>query len=165
VDSHAIVVIGIGSVFRSDDGLGLFVAEQIDKLGLAGVKVVDGVGDGYALIDSWAGAETAFVIDCAYAGGEPATIYRFDALRESIPADLFLGLSTHSISITDAVALAEVMNRLPRRLIVYGIEGENFEAGTRITPCVKHRAMEVVDRITREIGALAGFNAKEGHRA
>jgi hydrogenase maturation protease len=47
------------------------------------------------------------------------------------------------LSVGDAVELARVMDRLPSRMLVYGIEGEELEEGMRLSQAVE----ESVDRI------------------
>jgi len=149
--SKPTAVIGIGNAFRTDDAVGLYVAEQVRSRGLEGVSVVEGIPDGYALIDAWAGADRAYVVDCASSGAAPGTTYRFDAVRESIPAELFSGLSTHSIAVTDAIDLARTLGRLPAELVVYGIEGENVSAGHGLTSAVQASADRIVDAVLEEI--------------
>ena len=152
---HPVAVIGIGNAYRSDDAVGLYVAGQVRSHALKGVIVVDGIGDGYALIDAWSDSDWAFVIDCASSGAPPGTTFRFDALRETIPSDLFSGLSTHSIAVNDAIELARVLNRLPRGLVVYGIEAENSSTGSELTPVVQDSAHRVAKSIVEEIQALS----------
>ena len=50
------VVIGIGNSFRRDDGVGLAVADEIAKRGLADVRVVTAIGEPRAILDAWTGA-------------------------------------------------------------------------------------------------------------
>ena len=154
MDKNPIAVVGIGNAYRSDDGVGLFIAEQIRSRALNGVKVVVGIGDGFALVDTWSDSTMVFVIDCASSGASPGTMYRFDALHERIPSDLFSGLSTHSIAVNDAVELARVLDRLPDGLVVYGIEGSDFSPGIDLTPAVRESAHKVVDSIHKEIEIL-----------
>jgi len=145
---------GIGNAYRSDDAVGLYVAGQVLSHALKGVIVVDGIGDGYALIDAWSDSDRAFVIDCASSGAPPGTTFRFDALHETIPSYLFSGLSTHSIAVNDAIELARVLNRLPGGLVVYGIEAKNLSAGDELTSAVQDSAHEVARCIVEEIQAL-----------
>jgi len=154
VAQHSVAVIGIGNAYRSDDAVGLYVAGQVRSHALKGVSVVDGIGDGYALIDAWSDSDWAFVIDCASSGAPPGTTFRFDAMRETIPSDLFSGLSTHSIAVNDAIELARVLNRLPRGLIVYGIEGQDCSAGSTVTREVLRGADDVIKQIKKEIDSL-----------
>jgi hydrogenase maturation protease len=39
--------------------------------------------------------------------------------------------STHAFGLADAIELARVLNRLPRKLAIYGIEAAQFDAGTQ----------------------------------
>jgi len=148
-------VVGIGNAYRSDDSVGLYVARQIRSRALNGLRVVEGITDGFALVDTWSDSDFVFVIDCASSGAPPGTTYRFDALHESIPSHLFSGLSTHSIAVNDAVELARVLNRLPKGLAVYGIEGKDFSSGTGMTPEVREGAHEVIESVIEEIKTLA----------
>ncbi|MFH1374904.1 MAG: hydrogenase maturation protease [bacterium] len=154
MDKNPITVVGIGNAYRSDDGVGLYIAERIRSLALNGVKAVVGIGDGFALVDIWSDSTMVFVIDCASSGALSGTTYRFDALHEKIPSNLFSGLSTHSIAVNDAVELARVLNRLPGGLVVYGIEGSDFSPGNDLTPAVRESAHKVVDSIYKEIEVL-----------
>src|ERR1039457_2451863 len=57
--------------------------------------------------------------------------------------------STHAFGVAEAVQLARVLERLPRRLLIYGIEGRRFDLGS--APSV-----EVVEASDRVALALAG---------
>ena len=144
------VVIGIGNEFRRDDGAGMYVSGLIKERTDRKIKVVDGVPDGYAMIETWNDSSRVIIIDCATSGTKPGTIYRFDALNEKIPGELFDGYSTHSISVVDAIELAGTLGRLPKRLLVYGIEGKDYSPGTQLSPEVKMAADQLVEQILDE---------------
>lgn len=147
------VVIGIGNSLRRDDGVGLYVASVIKELSIEGVTVIEGVGDGYALVEAWSNCDRAVVIDCTVSGSAAGTVFRFDALRESIPADLFKGLSTHCISAVDAIALGRILGKIPGSLVIFGIEGEDLSPGEQLTRQVEESADRVVDLIAEELSA------------
>lgn len=146
-----IVVVGIGNEFRRDDGIGLYVARRVEELADRNIKVVVGVSDGYALIDTWNAFSQVIVVDCAVAGNTPGTIYSFDAFKDKIPDELFDGFSTHSISIVNAIELAGTLGRLPKSLMVYGIEGIDYTPGSRLSAEVRQAADSVVEKIISEI--------------
>ena len=50
------LMIGIGNNFRRDDGVGLAVADEVAKRGLAGVRVMTAIGEPGAILDAWTGA-------------------------------------------------------------------------------------------------------------
>jgi hydrogenase maturation protease len=150
-ETASTVVIGVGNEYRKDDAVGLYVARRLADLQLQGVEVICGISDGSALLDLWYGRERCFVIDCACSQSSAGAIFRFNAGVDRIPVDLFSVSSTHNISIAAAVALAEAVARLPRSLIVYGIEGSDFSTGQGLSKEVKLAAEKTVELIRREI--------------
>jgi hydrogenase maturation protease len=50
-----------------------------------------------------------------------------------------------------AIELAQALDSMPRRLIVYGVEGQYFDAATALTPEVETATLEAVNRILTEL--------------
>jgi hydrogenase maturation protease len=57
--------------------------------------------------------------------------------------------STHTIGIAQALELAQVLGRLPARLILYGVEGRQFEIGGRPSPEVEEACWQLAYRIVQ----------------
>lgn len=150
-EATSTVVVGIGNDYRGDDGVGLHVARLVGGMAREDLKVVEGIADGYSLLETWTESSSVFIIDCAVSGATPGRTYRFDALRETIPGDLFDGRSTHAISLVEAIGLARTLGRLPRRLVVFGIEGADFSSGLGLSPEVKRAARATADGIVDEL--------------
>lgn len=129
------VVIGVGSEYRRDDGVGLVVADRLRTCVPPGVDVVGCEQEPSRLLDAWQGAEAAFVVDAAGSGAEPGTLHRFDASEGAIPERIFR-TSTHAFGVGEAVELARALGKLPRRVLVYGVEGGEFSAGEGLTAAV-----------------------------
>jgi len=111
-------------------------------------------GEGAALIEAWQGADTVFLFDAVFTGKKPAgTLYRLDAGAETIPADFF-HYSTHRFGLAEAVELARELGQLPPRLVIFGIEGENFDYGAKLSPAVEKTIQEVVNNIILEIKSV-----------
>ena len=139
-------MIGVGNPLRGDDGVGLLVAQRVRELAGPEVEVLELEGEPSRLIDAWEGADTAAVVDAVSSGAEAGTVMRFEAHEEPLPASL-AAFSTHALGLGDAIEIARALGRLPRRLIVYAIEGARFEAGARPSPAVAasvDRAAEAV---------------------
>ena len=158
----SIVIIGVGNDFRSDDGCGPAVARHLAALRLPGIRVIDHIGDGTDLINAWLDAEVAFVIDCMRSGSDVGTIRRFDALNGDIPEDILAGWSTHAFSITDTIRLARKVGRLPKQLIVYGIEGGLFFVGSELSSPVAKSIPIVAEKILAEIMEIRNYIAARG---
>ena len=102
------------------------------------------------MIDAWEGAEELWLVDAVSSGGEPGTVHRHDASADELPARLY-DTSTHHFGLAEAVELARALDRLPRNVIVYGIEGKSFETGETLSPEVGRAAHEVADAIREEV--------------
>ena len=130
--------------------MGVVIARRLRAQLPADIKVVEASGEGAALLDAWQGANSVVVLDAARSGAPPGTIHRFDASTEPIPS-AFLNYSTHAFSVAEAVELSRVLHELPPHLIVYGIEGSNFEAGVGLSPAVEEAASLVMAQIVGEL--------------
>jgi hydrogenase maturation protease len=150
-----VVVIGIGNRYRSDDAAGLEAARRIAGAAPDGVAVIELEGEPMSLLDAWGEAETVYVVDAVSSGGEPGTVYRFDSRIESPPAQ-FCHRGTHAFSVADVVELARALDRLPRRLIAFGIEGGAFGAGLEVSPEAERGVRDVAGRLLSELREESG---------
>jgi hydrogenase maturation protease len=142
----------VGNAFRGDDAVGLEVARLLRGTLPDGVELLEREGEPTALIDSWDGAEAAWLVDAVSSGAPVGTVHRLDAGEEELPGDLFHA-STHAFGLAEAVELARALGRLPARTIVLGIEGARFEAGDELSPEVAAAAREVVEAVREEVSA------------
>lgn len=144
------LVIGIGNRYRGDDAAGLAVAERIRRLSPPGVTVIEMEGEPVSLLDVWGAAGLVYLVDAVSSGGEPGTVYRFDAAAGP-PQPQFRHRGTHTFSVADTVELARALGCLPGRLIAYGIEGAAFGTGTGLSPAAQSAVAEVSARLLGEL--------------
>jgi hydrogenase maturation protease len=111
--------------------------------------VITHEGEGVSLMEQLADSEAAVVIDAMSSDAKPGTIRRFDASAQPLPAQIFRH-STHAFGIGQAIEMGRALGKLPRRLIVYGIESQDFEAGTQLSPAVELSIETVARRVLRE---------------
>lgn len=147
------LLIGLGNENRGDDAVGLLIASHLKTGEGAGLQVLRHMGETVGLIDDWRGADSLIIVDAAMSGCEAGTIHRIDASAQSMPGDLVL-FSTHDFSVAQAIELARALGQLPPRVIVYGIEGKNFDAGNSLTPAVERAAREVEALVLKDIEAV-----------
>jgi hydrogenase maturation protease len=156
--TQASTVIGVGNTYRRDDGVGIVVVRRLQEQLPAGVRIIEESGDGAALLDAWKGATMVILVDAVHSGAPPGTIHRLDAHAEPIPRRFF-HYSTHAFGVPEAVELARVLNQLPPRLGVYGIEGRNFSAGVGLSAEVEQAAKGLVAQVLNEIRGFAEAGA------
>jgi hypothetical protein len=63
-----------------------------------------------------------------------------------LPVDAFRS-STHAFGLAETIRLARMLDRLPKKLTVYGIEGAHFVAGAPPSPAVLEGVQRAVDEI------------------
>jgi hydrogenase maturation protease len=112
--------------------------------------VLEREGEPTGLLDAWEGADSLWLADAVSSGSEPGTIHRLDAGEEKLPHSLFRA-SSHHLGLAEAIELARALGRLPREVVVYGIEGASFDAGTSVTPAVAAAAERVAEAILEEV--------------
>ncbi|WP_421849479.1 hydrogenase maturation protease [Oricola sp.] len=139
--------VGIGNSFRSDDGVGPWIAGE---LGARGRDTKVHAGDGTGLIDLFQERGSIVLIDATQSGVEPGTLVTFDAIADRLPAEFFR-YSTHRFALAEAVEIARHLGLLPKELMVYGIEGAIFEPGTSLSAPVRAAAEGLVDRLARQM--------------
>jgi hydrogenase maturation protease len=139
-----ILVVGVGNDYRGDDGVGRWIARQLRNRGRPEMEVLESDGDGAALLQAWTEYDTVVLIDAVLSGAEAGAVRRFDASEQPLPPELSPRFSTHTFGVAEAIRMGAVLQQLPRRLLVIGIEGRRFEIGSDFSPEVLRAAQEVV---------------------
>lgn len=161
-----VVVVGIGASGRHDDGVGPVVSAL--AAGLSRARDVGPVVDPLDLLGRWDGATLAVVIDAIRSGASPGTIriVELDAppgLAEEpgatagIPEPRGAGAgpegrepkptSSHGVGLVETLRLARAVGQAPARVVVVGVEGQDFSQGIGLSPPVR----AVVPAAAREV--------------
>jgi len=156
-----IAVIGVGNEFRRDDGVGWAVvarlAERAEERPLpSGTTLLVCDGDPARLITLWEGADLAIVVDAAHAHpGHPGRVHRLELDGEQL-SQTGSATSSHGLGLGDAVELARELDRLPRQLVVYAVEGADSSLGTGLSTSVAAVVEPLTERIAEEITLHVG---------
>ena len=137
------IVVGVGNPDRGDDGIGPWIAHRL----AASTHATSCRGETTELMDLWSDHDDVVVIDAMRSGADPGTLRRFDAHDGPFPTQAFTG-STHNFGLAEAIELSRALGTLPRRLIVYGIEGESFEMGAELSAPVLEAARRLLEELT-----------------
>ncbi len=129
-------IFALGNRYRQDDGVGPWIAEQLRTAGLQVLEVGD---DLTRLVEGLAGADEAWVVEAVCSGQPPGTLHVLEVGSTPLPA-VFNRLSSHDFSLSEALELARALGVLPRRTVVYGLEGRRFGSGEGLSPEVRQAA-------------------------
>jgi hydrogenase maturation protease len=148
-------IIGCGNLDRGDDAAGVRVARRLRKLG---IEADEQSGESFSLMDSWQGFETVVVVDAVCSGGAAGEVRIWDASTRPLPQAEFQ-CSTHGFGLYEAVELARSLDRLPDKLLIYGIEGKQFVPGAPPSAKVE-KAVELVAHQIAELMQTATLTAR-----
>jgi len=135
--------VGVGNSYRSDDGVGPWLAQALAKAG-RGAQVHG--GDGTGLIDLFGQHSDLVILDATLSGRPAGTLTRIDAMDGPVPAELF-HYSTHRFGVAEAIETARALGMLPERLVLYGIEGASFAAGCDLSDPVARAAQDLLETL------------------
>jgi len=146
------VIIGIGSLLRGDDAIGIRVAEAIEREALPpDVKVVTTTAAGLALLDLLTGYERALIIDAIQTRqGKAGDVYRLGL--DDLPAPLH-SFTVHDVSVRSALDIGRKMGLpLPTETVIFAIEvADVTPLRESCTPQVEGAVSKAVNMVLREL--------------
>ena len=146
--SRNTVIIGIGNMYRGDDAIGLIIADELQR---AGVAVIKGNGDATELMESWEGYDKAILIDACPYMEQTGKIHRINANEDDNILIDSIRTSSHNFGISEAIEFSKLLRSLPDEVIIYAVEGENFSQGDEVSDKVKAAIPLVCEQIKQEI--------------
>ena len=140
----AAVVIGVGNTHRRDDGVGPAVAAEVAAQ-RPELRVLCCAAEPTAILDAWAGAARAVIVDAA-APGENAIPGR---VRRCTLGDLAetRAVSSHDLNLAQTYRLGRVLGRAPAEVVVITVDAADDGHGVGLTP-------DMVAAVPRAVAAV-----------
>ncbi|EME55073.1 hydrogenase maturation protease [Amycolatopsis decaplanina] len=145
-----VLVIGVGNEFRRDDGVGPAVARAVAR---HGVQATISDGDTVRLMETWEGAELVIIVDAVRRVSGVDGRWHRTTLPQHGPI-----ASSHGFGIPEAVELAEVLGRLPSRLVIFAVDVTDVGFGPGLTPAVNAAVPAVTEAVLAEISRVQARN-------
>lgn len=146
--SRNTVIIGIGNMYRGDDAIGLLAADELQN---SGIEVIKASGDATELMEIWEGYDKAILIDACPYMGEVGKIHRVNANEDEEVLTESIRSSSHNFGIAEAIEFSRLLRSLPEEVIIYAVEGKDFNQGDNISDEVKLSIPIVCEQIKSEI--------------
>jgi hydrogenase maturation protease len=150
------VIIGIGSLLRGDDAVGIRIAETIELEDLPpDVKVATTTAAGLALLDLLTDQDRALIIDAIQTrNGKPGEVYRLGL--EDIPVPLH-SFTVHDVSLKSALATGRKMGLcLPGETVIFAVEvADVTPLRESLTNEVELAIPKAVSLVLQELGRAA----------
>jgi hydrogenase maturation protease len=151
---NRILVAGVGSRDRRDDGVGPEVVRRASLRRVAGPRSARFLEVPWAmeLLDLWEDASCCLVVDAIRTGAQPGTIRTLDLGSGPLPWSR--GGSTHGLGVAEALLLARRLGRAPDRVLLLGIEGGDFGRGRGLSPAVERALGPAAGRVWALLGEM-----------
>jgi len=143
------VVLGLGNILNRDEGVGVQCLESLRRrLGpVEGLEILDGGVLGMDLLPLVESTDTLLVLDAVDAQKPPGTVV--ELAGPDIPLYSQVKISWHQVTFQEVLHLAQVRNRLPRRLHLVGVQPADVAIGTDLSPVVEAALPAVTERAVR----------------
>jgi len=131
--SPRIVVLGVGNLLMTDEGVGVRCVEQLEASGALprGVVAIDGGTSTHELYGDLQDLDLLVIVDAVASGGAPGSLVRLEGDR--IPSAFSNKLSPHQHGINDLLATLKLVGRAPRRVVLYGVTPGRIELGMELS--------------------------------
>lgn len=145
------VVLGIGNTILTDEAFGVRCVEALERDYAVpdSVQLIDGGTSGMEMIEDLSHLDFLIVLDVLKTGAAPGTVVKIAG--DDIPVFFRRKLSPHQIALPDVLASLELLDAVPKEIIVLGVEPISLELGLEMTPTVAHQIPEVVSRAVQEL--------------
>jgi len=145
------MVLGIGNLLCRDDGIGVRIATEMQRLDkYSGIRIVDGgaAPDLFVLLDGE--VTNLIIVDALRGGGRPGEIYRLklgeDNIADGAPASL------HGMGILDSLKLMRQLGQQPPPVTVIGIEPADVSHGLQLSPAIEAIIPAIIRAVESELG-------------
>ena len=157
--SRRVLILGLGNILLKDEGVGAYVAGELQKQHLPGnVEVMDGGTAGLDTLLSAIDVDKLVVIDALRAGKRPGTIYKLklkaeekEKLTRILSQEKQSKISLHQVGLLDALSAAAKINCTPEEIVIIGVEPAEMDCGLELTGQVEQRVPEIIEKVLEEI--------------
>lgn len=148
-----IMVMGVGNVLLSDEGLGVQFLNELSGDALPNnVELLEGGTAGLELVHLIQDVDFLIIIDAINAKDEPGAIFRFEPEKLKILPEQF-EVSFHQVGILEVLAMANILGNAPQTLI-FGIQPKSLEWGLDLSPEVYEVFPKIKDLIYKEFQSI-----------
>ena len=133
------VVLGIGNIILSDEAAGVRAVEALERDWMLpqNVMAIDGGTSGMEMIEDLSAVDLLIVLDVVKTGAAPGTVVKISG--DEIPVFFRNKLSPHQIALPDVLASLELLDAMPREIMVLGVEFISLELGLEMTPTIAEK--------------------------
>ncbi|MCX7794054.1 MAG: HyaD/HybD family hydrogenase maturation endopeptidase [Thermodesulfovibrionales bacterium] len=155
-----ILVLGLGNILLSDEGIGVRVVEELREryTFFPDIEIVDGGTKGLDLLPLFESREKVLIVDAVDFGREPGYIGILE--KSEIPTILHSKLSVHHIGLGEVLLAAQMLGIMPEEICLIGIQPYTLETGLELSSTIASKKEELLRSIVDKL-RLWGVETRE----
>ena len=149
-DDHIVLVLGLGNLIHSDDGVGIHAVYRLQKNPSVPpwATLMDGGTHGLNLAPHIRGFKRLLVIDAIDVGEKPGTLIKLEGEAvEKMPGKP----SVHQLGFADLMISMKLLGESPPEVVVFGVQPQSTEWGTELTPPVEGALDQLVPAVITQL--------------
>jgi len=149
-----VLVLGIGNVLLMDEGVGVKAVEELERKFAFpdGVELLDGGTSGMELLSAIANRDYLIIIDAVKSGQPPGTVVRFEG--SEVPSVFRTRISPHQLGLSDLLAALILIDELPDKLVLFGVEPGEIETGFNFSEEVEANFEKLLNAVVDELHVI-----------
>lgn len=141
-NSKQICVVGVGNTLRSDDGVGIFICSELEKIKLPGLSVITTHQLHIELVEDLKEFDTIIVVDAGKDLTKDVSFYPVNEQNSSIIH------SSHNIDATLLYSLLQKLYPSDRSFFICAVQTQSFEFGETLSPLAISNAEKAIQMLT-----------------
>jgi len=152
--TQRVVILGVGNILLSDEGVGVRVVEALPLAYRLPpeVEIIDGGTCGMEMLEDLENLDALILIDAIRGGKAPGTPIRLAG--DAVPVFFKTKLSPHQIGLSDVLATLALVGKAPNYTTILGIQPVSLALGMALTPEVEARVPELMRMVVDELARL-----------
>ena len=145
-------LIGLGNILMRDEGVGVQAVKAVQERFEVPpeLDVVDGGTAGLDLLPFFEGRDRVLIVDAVDFGKEPGFIG--ELANEAIPALFGQNKgSLHHVGLAEVLAMARLLDILPREICLIGIQPQSMDLGLELTEVLQDKLEMLITRICEKL--------------
>ena len=148
-------IIGFGNIFMGDDGIGIKIIEELEKVKSSGdlknVEIIDGATSAIDLLFNLNNSDRVIIIDAIDAGQADGEVVKFKLNDiKNMKGKTFKSFSLHDLNLNEVFNLMNSLKIYPDITLI-GIKPKIIDYNDKLSPEIERRIPEIILMIKKEI--------------
>ncbi len=146
----SILIVGVGNILFSDEGLGVRALEYLEKHYHIPeeLTLLDGGTMGLTLVDCLADARKVIIVDAIRGGNPPGFVYSLEL--KDVPSHIKPLFSLHQLGVNELVGVSKLLHK-ELDIVLAGMEPMELSPSTELSAVVRLRMPLLAEAIKKEV--------------